>query len=101
MPRCASASSAKTGGTACGWPMQQQAEKVVARLPAPEPRKLLAARLVGLGAIPIAVFCAVYLVASRFIGLATTEAQIWTLSLALAGSVASLFLLGGLAARTV
>lgn len=66
---------------------------------APEPRKLLAARLVGLGAIPIAVFCAAYLVASRFFGLETAQAQAWTLSVALAGSVASLFLLGHLAAR--
>ena len=66
-----------------------------------EPRKLLAARLVGLGAIPIAVFCAVYLVTARLIGLDTAQGQAWTLSLALAGSVASLFLLGSLAARTV
>jgi diguanylate cyclase (GGDEF)-like protein len=68
---------------------------------AAEPRKLLAARLVGLGAIPIAVFCAVYLLASRFFGLDSAQGQAWTLSVALAGSVASLFLLGGLAARTV
>ncbi len=66
-----------------------------------EPRKLLAARLVGLGAIPIAVFCAVYLVTARVIGLDTAQGQAWTLSLALAGSVSSLFLLGSLAARTV
>jgi diguanylate cyclase (GGDEF)-like protein len=69
--------------------------------PAAEPRKLLAARLVGLGAIPLAVFCAVYLLASKLLGLDTVQAQAWTLSLALAGSVASLFLLGSLAARTV
>jgi diguanylate cyclase (GGDEF)-like protein len=69
--------------------------------PATEPRKLLAARLVGLGAIPLAVFCAVYLLASRVIGLDTVQAQAWTLCIALAGSVASLFLLGSLAARTV
>ena len=69
--------------------------------PAAEPRKLLAARLVGLGAIPIAVFCAVYLLVSKVIGLETVQSQAWTLSLALAGSVASLFLLGSLAARTV
>jgi diguanylate cyclase (GGDEF)-like protein len=68
---------------------------------AAEPRKLLAARLVGLGAIPLAVFCAVYLLASRFLGLQTMHAQMWTLSLALAGSVASLFLLGSFAARAV
>ena len=32
--------------------------------PPPDTRKLLAARLVGLGAIPIAVFCAVCAMAS-------------------------------------
>lgn len=69
--------------------------------PPSEPRKLLAARLVGLGAIPLAVFCAVYLLASRFLGLDSVRAQMWTLSLALAGSVASLFLLGSFAARAV
>jgi len=68
---------------------------------AQEPRRLLAARLVGLGAIPIAVFCAAYLVVARFIGLDTPQHQMWTLSLALAGAVASLFLLGSLAARAV
>jgi diguanylate cyclase (GGDEF)-like protein len=72
-----------------------------AAAPPAEPRKLLAARLVGLGAIPLAVFCAVYLLASRALGLDTPHGQIWTLSLALAGSVASLFLLGSFAARTV
>ncbi|HET7730428.1 MAG TPA: GGDEF domain-containing protein, partial [Usitatibacter sp.] len=75
--------------------------KPVPEAPVAEPRKQLAARLVGLGAIPIAVFCAVYLVASRFFGLATINDQAWTLSVALAGSVASLFLLGGLAARAL
>ncbi|HUP28628.1 MAG TPA: hypothetical protein VM122_00540, partial [Usitatibacter sp.] len=71
----------------------------VAAEPRAEPRKLLAARLVGLGAIPIAVFCAVYLIASRFFGLGTAQSQAWTLSLALFGSVVSLFALGSLAAR--
>jgi diguanylate cyclase (GGDEF)-like protein len=70
-------------------------------VPRAEPRKLLAARLVALGAIPIAVFCAVYLLVSRFIALDTAEGQVWTLSIALAGAVASLFLLGSLAARTL
>jgi diguanylate cyclase (GGDEF)-like protein len=67
----------------------------------PDARKLLAARLVGLGAIPIAVFCAVYLVTARMFGLESNQVQAWTLTLALAGSVASLFLLGSLAARMV
>ena len=69
--------------------------------PPAEPRKLLAARLVGLGAIPIAVFCAVYLLASRMLGLESARSQMWTLILALGGSVASLFPLGYFAARTV
>jgi diguanylate cyclase (GGDEF)-like protein len=79
--------------------LPQPAEEPVAAPHAPEPRKLLAARLVGLGAIPIAVFCAVYLLVSRFISLDTAQGQMWTLSIALGGSVASLFLLGSLAAR--
>jgi diguanylate cyclase (GGDEF)-like protein len=81
--------------------LQPPAESPVTGAPVPEPRKLLAARLVGLGAIPIAVFCAVYLLVSRFISLDSAQGQMWTLSIALAGSVASLFLLGSLAARTV
>jgi diguanylate cyclase (GGDEF)-like protein len=67
--------------------------------PPQDPRKLLAARLVGLGAIPIAVFCAVYVLARAFLGMDTITAQAWTLSMALAASVASLFVLGSLAAR--
>ena len=85
--------------------MQQRADTPVtpdhAAAPPAEPRKLLAARLVGLGAIPIAVFCAAYLLASRVMGMQSIEAQVWTLCLALGGSVASLFLLGNLAARTI
>jgi diguanylate cyclase (GGDEF)-like protein len=69
--------------------------------PAAEPRKQLAARLVALGAIPIAVFSAVYLLMSKVVGLDTVQGQVWTLSVALAGSVASLFLLGSLGARTL
>ena len=71
----------------------------MAETPAVETRKLLAARLVGLGAIPIAVFCAVYVLARAFLGPETITAQAWTLSMALAASVASLFVLGSLAAR--
>lgn len=84
-----------------GTDLQQPAEAPVTASAAPEPRKLLAARLVGLGAIPIAVFCAVYLLVSRFVSLDSAQGQMWTLSIALAGSVASLFLLGALAARAV
>ncbi len=67
--------------------------------PAVETRKLLAARLVALGAIPIAVFCAVYVLARAFLGMESITAQAWTLSMALAASVGSLFVLGSLAAR--
>ncbi|MEO7744077.1 MAG: EAL domain-containing protein [Usitatibacter sp.] len=80
--------------------MQQRAERQAPSAPR-EPRKLLAARLIGLGAIPIAVFCAVYLLVSRVISLDTAQGQAWTLSIALAGSVASLFLLASLASRAV
>ena len=69
--------------------------------PPPLARKQLAARLVALGAIPIAVFSAVYLVVAKFIGLDSAQAQFWTLTIALAGSVASLFALGSLGARAV
>ncbi len=62
-------------------------------------KKLLAARLVALGAIPIAVFCAVYVLARAFLGVESVTSQAWTLSMALAASVASLFVLGSLAAR--
>ena len=44
---------------------------------APEPKKLLSGRLVALGAIPIAVFCAVYVLARAFLGVGTvTEASL-------------------------
>ncbi|HEY4998692.1 MAG TPA: EAL domain-containing protein [Usitatibacter sp.] len=71
--------------------------------PAPlgEPKKLLSARLVALGAIPIAVFCAVYVLARAFLGTGTVTAQAWTLSMALLASLASLFVLGSLLARVV
>jgi diguanylate cyclase (GGDEF)-like protein len=72
-----------------------------AELPPGEPRKLLAARLVALGAIPIAVFCAVYVLARAFLGVQTVTQQAWVLTMALIGSVASLFLLASLAARAV
>ncbi|MGZ5571479.1 MAG: putative bifunctional diguanylate cyclase/phosphodiesterase [Usitatibacter sp.] len=69
--------------------------------PPADTRKLLTSRLVGLGAIPIAVFCAVYVLVRALLGPEGVQAQAWTLSLALASSVASLFALGSLAARTV
>ncbi len=81
--------------------MQQRTDDAVTAPAAapPLPRKLLASRLVALGAIPIAVFCAVYLVVSRIIGLGSAEQQMWTFAAALGGSIASLFVLASLAAR--
>jgi diguanylate cyclase (GGDEF)-like protein len=70
-------------------------------LASPESRKRLAARLFGLGAIPIAVFCAVYILARAVIDPNAVNAQAWTLTLALIGSVGSLALLGTFAARAV
>jgi diguanylate cyclase (GGDEF)-like protein len=69
--------------------------------PAESPRKLLAVRLVALGAIPVAVFCATFVLARAFLGAETGTAQAWTLWVSLAASVASLFVLGSLAARAV
>ena len=65
----------------------------------PEPRKQLAARLVALGAIPIAVFCAVYLLVTRLIGLEIPQSHALPLVLALVGGLASLFVLASLGAR--
>jgi diguanylate cyclase (GGDEF)-like protein len=72
-------------------------ERVAA--PAAQQRKQLAARLFSLGAIPIAVFCAVYLLMARLIGMGSVNTQAWTLSIALAGSLASLYVLITLGAR--
>ena len=65
------------------------------------PSKMLAARLVGLGAIPIAVFCAVAVLMRAFVGMATPQAQGWVITEALAAAMASLFVLASLASRTV
>ena len=89
----------KAAAGASGCTLQRPPEAAGAAAPAAEPRKLLAGKLIALGAIPIAVFCAIYLVVSRLIGLSTPEHQVWTLSLALVGSIASLFVLARLAAR--
>jgi diguanylate cyclase (GGDEF)-like protein len=79
--------------------LQQQADARPAQ--APDARKQLAARLISLGAIPIAVFCAVYVVVWKMIGPSGANAQAWTLSIALAGGIASLIVLARLGARTV
>jgi len=64
------------------------------------PRKVIAGRLIVFGAIPIAVFCAFFVLARAFMGVQTMQALAITLSLALAASMASLFLLSSLTART-
>jgi diguanylate cyclase (GGDEF)-like protein len=69
--------------------------------PVQSPRKQLAARLVALGAIPIAVFCATFVLVRAVIGVESVSAQAWTLWISLAASVASLFVLGSLAARAI
>ena len=73
----------------------------VSDFPAPEPRKLLSGRIVALGAIPIAVFCGVYVLARQLLGSDNITAQAWTISLSLLGSIASVFLLSRLIARTI
>src|SRR5260221_14196171 len=65
------------------------------------PRKLLAGRLISLGLIPIAVFCAIFVLARAFLGSETNQAQVWTLSIALAASVIGVAVLGSLASRPV
>ena len=69
--------------------------------PSLEPRKVLASRVFGLGAIPILVFCAVYLLMAKWIGLESARAQGTTLVVALLGSIASLAALAILGARTL
>jgi diguanylate cyclase (GGDEF)-like protein len=77
--------------------LQQRADKRARA--APDPRKQLAARLFGLGAIPILVFCALYLLMAKLVGLDSTTTQAWALYVALIGSVASLFVLASLGSR--
>ncbi|MGE5097469.1 MAG: putative bifunctional diguanylate cyclase/phosphodiesterase [Betaproteobacteria bacterium] len=69
--------------------------------PEPEPRKVLSGRIVALGAIPIAVFCGVYVLARALLGSDNITAQAWTISLSLVGSIASVFLLSRLIARAI
>ncbi len=78
--------------------MQQPADKHAGARP-PDARKQLAARLFGLGAIPILVFCALYLLMAKLVGLDSTTTQAWALYVALIGSVASLFVLASLGSR--
>ena len=75
--------------------------KAPAPPPEASPRKVLAGRLISLGLIPIAVFCAIFVLVRAFVGSETANAQAWTLTIALTASVVSLFVLGSLAARAV
>ncbi|MGE0357646.1 MAG: putative bifunctional diguanylate cyclase/phosphodiesterase [Burkholderiales bacterium] len=71
--------------------------------PAPERRDelgRLAARLVALGAIPIAVFCGAFALARAALGTGQ-EAQAWTWVLSLAASVGSVFVLARRTARAL
>ena len=70
-------------------------------VPPESPRKLLAARLFALGCIPIAVFCAVFVLMRAVFGTATVNAQAWNLWISLGGSIASLFILASLASHAV
>jgi diguanylate cyclase (GGDEF)-like protein len=66
-----------------------------------DPRKTLAARLFGLGAIPTLIFCGIFIIAKNFIGLDSITALAWVLALSIAASLAGLFLIASLGARTV
>ncbi len=71
--------------------------------PAPERRDelgRLAARLVALGAIPIAVFCGAFALARAALGTGQ-EAQAWTWVLSLAAAVGSVFVLARRTARAL
>ena len=69
--------------------------------PRREPWKVLAATLFGLGAIPTAVFGAIYLLARAFVGFDTPFAQALVVSVAVAAALVSLFVLTSLGARAV
>ena len=73
----------------------------VAEPAAPDPRKTLAGRLFGLGAIPTLIFCGIFIIAKNFIGLDSITALAWVLGLSIAASLAGLFLIASLGARTV
>ena len=66
-----------------------------------EARKRLSGRMFGLGLIPIAVFCAVFVFARAVFGMATPNAQAWVFVSALIASVIAMYALAALAARTV
>ena len=82
---------------------REMSREAAAERAAAEPsaaRKLLAGRLVIFGAIPIAVFCAFFVLMRAFLGIDSLQSLAITLSLALGAGMAALFLLSSLTART-
>jgi diguanylate cyclase (GGDEF)-like protein len=77
------------------------ADKPQPPIPRREARSRLAGRLFGLGLIPIAVFCAVFVFARAALGNATNNAQAWTFVIALVASICAMFALARLASRAV
>ena len=73
----------------------------MADAPHAEPRKVLFGRLFALGAIPTAVFCAVFVLAARLIGMDTLSALAWVMTIGLIGAMTSLFVLTSLGARAI
>jgi hypothetical protein len=69
-----------------------------AELPEAASRKVLAGRLIIFGAIPIAVFCAFFVLMRAFLGIETVQNLALTLSISLLASMASLFVLSSLTA---
>ncbi len=65
------------------------------------PRKLLAGRLISLCLIPIAGFCAIFVLVRAFVGSETNQAQATTMTIALVASVVGVIVLGSLASRAV
>ena len=68
--------------------------------PPPDDLKRLASRLVGLGAIPIAVFCGAFALARVVLGIGALG-QYWTWMFALGVAVASVFVLARRTARAL
>jgi diguanylate cyclase (GGDEF)-like protein len=81
--------------------LQTEAHEVEQHPPeATEARKLLFGRLVIFGAIPIAVFCAFFVLARAFLGIDSAQMLFWTFSIALGASLAAVFAMSSLTART-
>ncbi|HEX4781182.1 MAG TPA: EAL domain-containing protein [Usitatibacter sp.] len=81
-------------------PPAESAEAAPEPTTEPASRKLIAGRLIIFGAIPIAVFCAFFVLMRQFLGIESLQALALTLSISLVASMASLFVLSSLTART-